>query len=160
MRIRHAVQADLAQLAAIEAASYPSAEGASEESIRRRIARFPECFWLLENENGEIAAFINGMRTDARDLDDAMYDDPSLHNPQGQWLMLFSVVTAPGHRKKGYASRVMRQVIQDTQACTGIVLTCKEALLPFYARFGFQNEGISQSTHGDTQWYQMRLIFP
>ena len=75
--------------------------------------------------------------------------------------MIFSVVTHPRYRGQGYARGVMERVIEDMrgQKRSGIVLTCKEGLLPFYARFGFVNEGISASTHGDVTWYQMRLTF-
>ncbi|MDD5840435.1 MAG: hypothetical protein PUC95_01830 [Gemmiger formicilis] len=42
----------------------------------------------------------------------------------------------------------------------GLVLTCKERLLPYYAKFGFQDEGVTdKSTHGNTAWHQMRLSF-
>lgn len=41
----------------------------------------------------------------------------------------------------------------------GVVLTCKERLIPYYERFGFRNEGLSASTHGGETWYQMRLTF-
>jgi len=41
----------------------------------------------------------------------------------------------------------------------GVVLTCKERLIGFYARFGFVDEGVSASTHGDVVWHQMRLTF-
>ena len=41
----------------------------------------------------------------------------------------------------------------------GIVLTCKERLIGFYAQFGFVDEGVSVSTHGDVVWHQMRLTF-
>ena len=159
MKLRHASVADLDALAAIEAASYPKAEGASRNSIRARLEYFPDCFWLLENERGQILSFINGMLTRQADLVDDMYDHPSLHETAGAWLMIFSVVTHPGHRGKGYAAQVMEQVIRDMSAQDrrGIVLTCKESLLPFYTRFGFVNEGLSTSTHGDVSWYQMRL---
>ena len=43
------------------------------------------------------------------------------------------------------------------QGCKGLVLTCKDKLVPYYVKFGFVSEGISQSTHGDVIWYQMRL---
>jgi hypothetical protein len=39
------------------------------------------------------------------------------------------------------------------------VLTCKEAKLHYYAKFGFVNEGISSSEHGGAAWYQMRIRF-
>lgn len=157
MLIRHAQITDAPALARIEKASYPAAEGASLESISRRIEVFPECFWILE-DNGQILAFINGMATDQPELTDEMYDQPRLHRPEGRWQMLFSVVTAPEHRHKGYASLVMHQVIRDCRSRReGIVLTCKEGLIPFYAGFGFESEGLSRSVHGDAVWYQMRL---
>ena len=48
MSIRHALPADVDTLADIEAASYPSAEGASRQSIAGRVAVYPDCFWLLD----------------------------------------------------------------------------------------------------------------
>ncbi len=159
MTIRHAAKEDIAKLAEIEAASYPPAEGASMESIAQRVAAFPECFWILE-EDGEIRAFINGMATDLPDLADEMYDHAAMHQPDGRWQMLFSVVTAPAFRGRGYAGQLLRQVIADCrEGRKGVVLTCKAALLEFYGRFGFQNEGVSASTHGNVLWYQMRLTF-
>jgi hypothetical protein len=32
-------------------------------------------------------------------------------------------------------------------------------MLDFYEKFGYRNEGISSSVHGDAVWYQMRLTF-
>ncbi|MDO4554422.1 MAG: GNAT family N-acetyltransferase [Lachnospiraceae bacterium] len=157
MRIRHAVENDIDELTRIEVVSYPLEEGASRESISKRVAVFPECFWILEEE-GHIKAFINGMATDEADLTDEMYDCASMHKRDGKWQMIFSVVTAPDCRGKGYASKLMWEVIADSKKKNraGIVLTCKEKLLGFYEQFGFQNEGISASTHGGVRWYQMR----
>ena len=45
------------------------------------------------------------------------------------------------------------------QGRRGLVLTCKDRLLAYYAKFGFANEGVSVSTHGGVVWYQMRLRF-
>ena len=160
MNIRHAKIDDVKELARIEGISYPAAEGASKESIGKRVLAFPEHFWLLE-EDSKILSFINGMVTNVRDLTDAMYDDAGLHDETGAWQMIFSVVTDPVSRGRGCAGRVMRQVIADAKAQGryGVVLTCKEHLLPFYSRFGFINEGKSQSEHGGVIWYQMRLEF-
>lgn len=30
-------------------------------------------------------------------------------------------------------------------------------MIQYYKKFGFVNEGISQSTHGGEVWYQMKL---
>ena len=74
--IRYVKYEDLDRLSQIEAASYPKAEAASRESIKKRMESFPECFWILE-EDGVIKSFINGMATDRKELEDIMYDDAS-----------------------------------------------------------------------------------
>ncbi len=160
MQIRHAAAADIDEMSRIEKISYPEAESASKDSITQRVSFFPNHFWLLEEE-GKIKAFINGMVTDEPDLKDEMYDHADMHNESGDWQMIFSVVTAPDSRGKGFAGKLMEQVIRDAgkQRRKGVVLTCKEHLLGFYTRFGFQNEGVSKSAHGNAIWYQMRLTF-
>ena len=137
MSIRHAVPADVDTLADIEAASYPPAEGASRQSIAGRVAVYPDHFWLLD-EDGGVKAFVNGLVTDQPDLTDAMYDDPHLHTPEGSWQMIFSVVTAPVHRREGCASRVLRQVCADAKAAGA---SCSPA-----------RRGSSASTPGSASW--------
>mgnify|MGYP002740726856 FL=1 len=154
--IREVKLDDLDRLSEIEAASYPKAEAAEKESIRKRMESFPECFWILEEDG-----FINGMATDEADLTDIMYDDAKLHKKDGEWQMIFSVVTDEAYRGCGLAREVMNRVITDSKARgrKGIVLTCKDRLRGFYGEFGYVDEGISQSNHGDTIWYKMRLTF-
>ena len=69
--------------------------------------------------------------------------------------------TLPRCRRQGYAGLLLQRAIADARAQgrKGLVLTCKEKLLHYYARFGFVNEGVSGSTHGGVVWYQMRLRF-
>lgn len=45
------------------------------------------------------------------------------------------------------------------QGRKGLVLTCKDRLVHYYAKLGFVSEGVSGSTHGGVVWYQMRLTF-
>lgn len=110
MIIRHTSMGDLDQMVRIEEVSYPSAEGASRESICKRIQTFSDCFWVLE-DNGKIVAFINGMSTNERDLTDEMYDHAEKHDPNGLWQMIFSVVTDPQYRGNGYATKVMEKLL-------------------------------------------------
>ena len=41
----------------------------------------------------------------------------------------------------------------------GVILTCKEHLTDWYARFGFRNHGIADSEHGGATWYDMKYIW-
>ena len=75
--------------------------------------------------------------------------------------MIFSVCTLPEYRRQGYAAWLLNRVISEAgdRGCKGLVLTCKENMIEYYSRFGFENEGLSSSVHGGAKWYQMRLTF-
>lgn len=70
--------------------------------------------------------------------------------------------TLTEYRRHGYAGTLLRRAIDDAkqQGRKGLVLTCKERLIPYYVKFGFKDEGVSdKSTHGNVVWHQMRLVF-
>lgn len=185
MRIRHATMDDATAITAVEAACFPVAEAANEHEVRARLSVYPNHFWLMVDDSathvpdnglpddgdghadatmtqdGRLVAFVNGFTTDLPDLTDDMYDDAAMHDERGAWQMIFGVDTAPDYQHHGYASALLRAAIEDARAAgrTGLVLTCKDRLIGFYERFGFVNEGVSESTHGDVTWYQMRLRF-
>ena len=161
MNIRTATLNDLDAVTAVEAACFPAAEAATREELADRLAHYGDHFWLMF-DGGTLIAFVDGMVTDAADLTDAMYADASLHNENGAWQMIFGVNTLPEYRKRGHACELIRRAIADArqQGRKGLVLTCKERLLPYYAKFGFQDEGVTdKSTHGNVAWHQMRLSF-
>ncbi|MBE6032227.1 MAG: GNAT family N-acetyltransferase [Clostridiales bacterium] len=160
MYIRKATIDDLTAIARVEAECFPAAEAATEASFRDRLTFYPDHFWLLFEEE-TLLSFVNGMVTDEPDLRDEMYEKAALHNEDGKWQMIFGVNTLPDHRRKGLAERVLKQVIADAkdQARKGLVLTCKEHMIHYYEKFGFVNEGVSPSVHGNVRWYQMRLEF-
>ena len=160
MKIRTASIQDLDAITDVEALCFPPAEAADRGSIKHRLSVFPDRFWLLW-ENDTLVSFVNGMLTDSQDLADQMYETADLHAPDGAWQMIFGVDTIPAYRCQGRAETLLRHVIDQCKRENrkGIVLTCKEHLLHYYGKFGFQNEGISQSVHGNVQWYQMRLTF-
>ena len=161
MHIRTAVPADLPAVTAVEAACFPAAEAATEKDFADRLAVYPDHFWLLEEDDGTLVSFVNGLVTDEPILRDEMYTDASFHNEGGAWQMIFGVNTLPAYRKRGLAGQVLERVIADAKAQgrKGCVLTCKDKLIHYYEKFGFQNEGVSESVHGGVVWYDMRLTF-
>lgn len=158
MEIRYGTMEDLKAVAALEAECFPAAEAATEKDFASRLAAYPNHFWLLW-ENEKLIGFVNGMVTDIPDLSDEMYEKAKMHDEEGKWQMIFGVNTRPEYQRKGYAERIILRVIEDAkrQKRAGLVLTCKEKLIHYYARFGFVNEGVSESVHGNVVWYQMRL---
>ena len=160
MNIRYATMADLDDITSVESVCFPVLEAATKEEFEQRIKYFGNHFWLMFDE-GKLIAFVDGFVTDEADLTDEMYENASMHNENGAWQMIFGVNTIPDYRKHGYAGELIKSCIADAKAQgrKGLVLTCKEKLLHYYAKFGFVNEGLSESNHGGAEWYQMRITF-
>lgn len=161
MTVRYAEMTDLDAIAAVEAECFPIAEAATKDDFIERIRYYGDHFWLMFDED-KLIAFADGFVTDEADLTDEMYANASMHNEDGAWQMIFGVNTLPEYRRRGYAGELIRCAIDDAkrQGRKGLVLTCKERLVSYYAKFGFEDEGISEkSTHGNAEWHQMRLSF-
>ena len=158
--IRKADINDLDAVTKLERRCFPIAEAADRKTFELRLRNCPEYFWAAEYDS-QIVCMINGMTANRKDLCDEMYEGQELYAPDGKWLMLFGVATLPEYQHKGLASQLMEYVIEETrqQKRSGIVLTCKENLIPFYEKFGYVNEGISYSVHGNAVWNQMRIGF-
>ncbi|SCH65418.1 Predicted acetyltransferase [uncultured Clostridium sp.] len=160
MLIRTATMEDLEAVAAVEAECFPPAEAATKEAFAKRLEYYGNHFWLMY-DGDKLISFVDGFVTDEADLTDEMYEKAELHNEHGAWQMIFGVNTVPSYRKRGCAGKLIKRAIADAKAQgrKGLVLTCKDRLIPYYAKFGFVNEGVSESVHGNAVWNQMRLTF-
>ena len=161
MNIRYATMSDLDDIVSVESECFPVLEAATKEEFEQRIKYYGNHFWLMFDE-GKLIAFVDGFVTDEADLTDEMYENASMHNENGAWQMIFGVNTIPSDRRRGLAGGLLERAIEDArkQGRKGLVLTCKDALIHYYAKFGFLNEGVTdKSVHGDVVWNQMRLTF-
>ena len=161
MVIKYATEEDIAAIAAVEAECFPPAEAATEKEFIDRVKYYGNHFWLMY-EAEKLIAFVDGFVTDESDLTDEMYEKATLHDETGAWQMIFGVNTIPAYRKHGYAGELIHRAIEDArkQGRKGLVLTCKDRRVHYYAKFGFTDEGVSEkSTHGNAVWHQMRLTF-
>ncbi|MCU6698225.1 GNAT family N-acetyltransferase [Laedolimicola ammoniilytica] len=160
MLIRTATMKDLEAVAAVEAECFPPAEAATKEAFAKRLEYYGNHFWLMY-DGDKLISFVDGFVTDEADLTDEMYEKAELHKEHGAWQMIFGVNTVPSYRKRGCAGELIKRAIADAKAQgrKGLVLTCKDRLIPYYAKFGFVNEGVSESVHGNAVWNQMRLTF-
>ena len=159
-KLRQANAGDIARIAEIEALCFPEAEAASLQSFNERFAVFPECFFVLEINN-EIVGHINGCIYDRPELPDALYENSSLHCPDGKYQTVFGLAVAPQHQRKGYATLLIQHLIDlsKNKGRHGVVLTCKNHLLAFYQSVGFKHLGKSASNHGGVSWNDMLLTF-
>ena len=160
LTIRPVTCEDLDALTEIEAASFPPEEKATRESFERRLAVFADCF-LVACDNGRPVALINGMVTNSRTIEDAMFADAELHEPAGAWQSIFGFCALPSVRGKGVAPALMRAFLEKAErdGRRGVILTCKEALIGYYEQYGFVLRGRSASEHGGAVWYDMERVF-
>lgn len=156
--IRGVKKEDLDKIAGIEAECFPAAEAASKHSIEERIATFPKSFFVAEKD-GKIIGFINGCATNSPIIYDALYHDTSHHIPDGESLTVFGLDVLPEHQRQGIAAKLMNHYIETARndGRKRVILTCKDRLVHYYEYFGFVNNGISESTHGGAQWFNMTL---
>ena len=156
IKIRQGRKDDIDAIVQIEKACFPSAEAADQGVFQRRLEVFPECFFVAEIDD-TIVGFINGAVIDGKYIKDEMYEKADLHCPHGKYQSVFGIDVKPEFQGQNIATRLMESLISYAKNCgrKGVVLTCKEALFPFYSRFGFQNLGRSESQHGGAVWYDM-----
>ena len=117
MHIRTASLADAAALAAVEAACFPPAEAATAAEITDRLAYYADHFWLLEEDDGTLVSFVDGMVTDESKLRDEMYETAALHNENGTWQMIFGVNTLPAYRCRGCAGEQAGPLLRKIRLC-------------------------------------------
>ena len=158
--IRHITPADLEAVTAVEAECFPAAEAATRESLEQRIATFPESF-LVAEAGGKIIGFVNGCVTDDKVICDEMFEESERHKPEGQYQSIFGLDVIPEYRCHGVAADLMNHLIEQTRAAgkKGLILTCKDRLIHYYEKFGYENQGVSASVHGGAVWYDMLLEF-
>ncbi|MDY3115684.1 MAG: GNAT family N-acetyltransferase [Sutterella sp.] len=156
--IRPCTLADLDALTEIEEKSFPPEEKASRERFKERLASFGDCFLILEDD-GKPVGLIDGMVTNSEVIEDPMFENATLHNPQGVIQSVFGLCVLPEYRRRGGAAMLMEAFIEKAkrEGRKAVILTCKERLIPYYSKFGFENKGVSGSVHGGAQWYDMIL---
>lgn len=160
-RIRNANWQDLDKLAQIEAVCFPAAEAATKETLAQRLQIYSKHFWILELNDGTVIGFIDGFVTNQAAITDKMFEQPHLHDESAAYQAVFGLNVLPDYRGNHYGIALMNRLIADARATgrKGCILTCKENMISYYEKFGYQNQGVSQSEHGGAVWYDMLLEF-
>ena len=132
----------------------------SKVSLKQRIKTFPESFFVAQADD-KIIGIINGCIINATVINDKLYKDSKLHNPNGDYQTIFGLDVIPDYRNRGIAAQLMNYMIEVSIVAgrKGVILTCKHKLIHYYTKFGYVNKGISASVHGGAKWYDMILEF-
>lgn len=160
MEIREITKEDLQAVIALETICFPPEQAASGEQLQQRFRHYGNHF-LLAEDDGVPVGYVGGMVREEALLTDKLYENPALHQENGAFQMVFSLVVTPERRQEGIGSQLLKAFVERArvQGRSGVSLTCLERLIPFYEHLGFHNCGVSTSSHGNVVWYDMVLLF-
>ena len=155
--IRNAGPQDLAAVTALEAACFPPEEAAGRDAFAYRLSTFPERFFVAE-DGDRIVGLVNGCASSLPRIEDRLFE-PQGHEPAGKNQMVFGLAVDPAYRRQGIGAALLGRLIDfaGSQGMERVILTCKAEKRAYYAKFGFRDQGVSNSTHGGAVWYDMVL---
>lgn len=153
---RFAHAQDVPRCYQIETAVYEGDEAATLEKIALRIAQYPQGFLIMELE-GEVIGFINSGCAHQVQMSDEEFKQLVGHDPDAANVVIMSVVLAPEHQGKGYASLLMHEFVNKMHAMDkqSIHLMCKQRHVELYQKFGYRYIRPSNSDHGGMSWHEM-----
>lgn len=160
--------AELAEICALEASSYPPDEAASAGTLAFRLAHAGELFRVLRRRGaaadggGGVAGYICGTAA-AGGTESLTHESMSAHDGGGRVVCVHSVVVRAAGRRRGLGRAMLARYVAELRAAGGgrrferALLLSKEALVPFYEAAGFARAGPSAVQHGADAWIEMRL---
>ena len=156
---------DVAEIYAIERASYPADEAASLASLTMRASEANEFFMVCRLADDDARTIIGYVCATLTARDALEHDSMTTHDARGTTLCVHSVVVAPEWRARGVGAAMLARycdewIFGDASPRRPRVrvmrLLCKANLIAFYEKHGgFTLEGESSVAHGAETWYDM-----
>ena len=133
MLIRQVTMEDLEDIIRIENDNFSAEEAATSQALKERIEVIADTF-LVAEQDGQIA-----------------------NQEKSGYIAVTSLSVDKAFQKQGVGTTLLAALKDLTVAQNrlGIHLTCHDYLISYYEMNGFSNEGLSESTHGGTVWYNM-----
>lgn len=152
---------DLQQIMEIENSGFSKAEAATKESMLERIKIIPDTFIVAYDEKQQPLGYSVGPASTKRYLSDELFEKSTPNSPLAPYQTILSLAVAPNKQKMGLAGRLLAQLatVAKNQGRHLITLTYLEELVPFYEKYGYRVDGVSDSKHAGEIWYNMTRLF-
>lgn len=130
----------------------------NEEDLEAMLEHFPEHFLLLYKDDVFLGYLISCPSSLER-FEDILFQGKACEE-EGYHLYLLGLGVLPEHQGKGYGRILIERLKEEAlkQKREKIILTCKEDLVPFYSRYGFETAGDSLSSFAGKRWKEMTLV--
>jgi ribosomal protein S18 acetylase RimI-like enzyme len=105
----------------------------------------------------KVAGYINGPVVSKMYITDDLFETIQPNPTEGGFLSILGVVVAKEYRGQGLAGQLLQRFenLAKKHNRNGVTLTCRASLISFYEGYGYTNYGISDSTHGGVEWYNL-----
>ncbi|MCH6264547.1 MULTISPECIES: GNAT family N-acetyltransferase [Neobacillus] len=156
LNIRNVKMEDLSEITIIESLCFPIEEAATKETFEMRIRVIPDSFFVAERK-GAIVGFVNGPVIETPYITDDLFREIKANPLTGGHQSVLGIAVTPHFQTRGVAAALLAHIEEAATAKKRetITLTCKEDLIGFYEKFGYNNMGVSKSEHGGVIWYNM-----
>ncbi|KAA8491598.1 Polyamine N-acetyltransferase 1 [Porphyridium purpureum] len=165
LRFGSVTDADLPRIKALEAASYPADEAASEERLEFRLRAAPQWFRKAEWVSDEpgVAPRLIGYVVGTQSAGELTEASMASHDPIGDLLCVHSVVVDATFRRQGVASMMLIDYIAYIRSISysstvqKVVLIAKADKCALYEKCGFTFVRESPVVHGVDRWNELEL---
>lgn len=159
MIIRNIERDEVIEAALIEKECFSESEAASPKKLLKRFDNFKECFFGAFI-NGKMTGYIAGPIINSKVISDDMYDNVE-SSLNGCYLAVFSIAVLKEYQHQSIGRSLLKHFISfaKDKKLKGVVLASRESKIDFYKHLGFTLLGKSNSTHGNTLWYDMIYEF-
>jgi ribosomal protein S18 acetylase RimI-like enzyme len=156
LKIRNVKREDLPELLVLEHLCFTKEEAATKEAFEKRIQFIPDSFFVAEVD-GVIVGLVNGPVIQTAFITDDLFGDIKANQATGGHQTILGLAVSPHFHNRGIASALLVHLEKEARANKRetMTLTCKENLIPFYEKHGFNDCGVSNSEHGGEIWYNM-----
>ena len=157
IHIRQAELQDLDAIERIELENFSEEEAIAREILKDHIEKIQTTFLVAECQ-GQILGYLEGPVRPERYLIDSSFSEvEDLSQLEQGYISITSLSIAKEARGLGVGTLLLEAMkeIAIKDGRQGINLTCHDYLISYYEMNGFSNEGLSESNHGGTVWYNM-----
>lgn len=159
-QFRNAKIEDLEEILIIENQGFTPEEAATKSALIKRIEMINDTFIIAEL-NEKVVGYINGPVINQPFITDDLFESIDENPTTGGYVAILGLVVDQSQRNQGLAGKLLNEIEQraKTHHRLGITLTCKEELIPFYEKYGYDNKGVSSSQHGGIKWFNLMKEF-
>ncbi|MHA8138082.1 GNAT family N-acetyltransferase [Lactobacillaceae bacterium Scapto_B20] len=148
---------DLDVVLHVEQSCFEPAEQSTADDLKNIITNVSDTSFLAIVD-GKVAGMLLGRTTADPLLNNQSYVENLTRKPDDRYLGILGLAVDPEYQGLGIATKLLEQSEQlvQSEGLEALILDCREKLIPFYKKHGFELLGKSNSNFGGIEWFGMQ----